>query len=804
MAIKAVSSGLEQAEQQRKRFNDQTALAGLARVSRATLHKFFKGVPIKQENFQKICEALGLDWEEIAGLKSASASKSAESQSELPIALDSIALDSLVQQAHQQIQPYIQERCSKMRVLDMEQSIALGTIYTDVNILERLSGRRGMAIAELLATCNLEADSSAIDLKQFDRFGMGRVREERVDGLEAVQQHRKLLVLGKPGAGKTTFLKRLAVLCSDRKFQGDRVPLFVTLKEFAETDGQPDLTTYLAQLISQPIAVLPTIWQSGRALVLLDGLDEVKQSDHDRIIKQIRDFSDRFSQNQFVMTCRIAAQEYTFESFTEVEMADFNRDQIRAFVGKWFEAKQDPQKATLFLDKLKDNPPIEELAKSPLLLTLLCLLFGEAAEFPANRSELYEEALEVLLRKWDAKRNIERDRVYKKLSRQRKEDLLSQLAYRFFERGEYFFKQREVTAEIIRFIRNLSGASEDEADLELDGAAVLRSIESQHGLLMERARNIYSFSHLTFLEYFVARQIKEQGSEAMLRSLVSHITERRWREVFLLTAGMLLDGDRLFQLMKQRIDEIGAKDSKIQRFLSWVEQKSQSVDAPYKPAAIRAYYFDLAIALDLDLAIALDLDRAIARAIAFTRDRDLAFDLNLDLTLNLDLDLALDLDLNRALALDRTLALIHALDRTLALDRVRALDFGLGSALDRALDRALDPELQLQVERLQGLLSNPLTMNFEAFKQWWQENGQAWSEDLRAVMIQHRNIGHDWQFSPEQKKLLQQYYDANRLLVNCLNLPDIVVTRSLRQEIEETLLLPIAEIERRKEERRSR
>ena len=59
-------------------------------------------------------------------------------------------------------------------------------------------------------------------------------------------------------------------------------------------------------------------------------------------------------------------------------------------------------------------------------------------------------------------------------------------------------------------------------------------------------------------------------------------------------------------------------------------------------------------------------------------------------------------------------------------------------------------------------------------------------------MIQHRNIGTNWQFSDEQEEVLEEYYDANLLLVQCLNLPDIVVTRSLRQEIEETLLLPIA------------
>jgi hypothetical protein len=57
------------------------------------------------------------------------------------------------------------------------------------------------------------------------------------------------------------------------------------------------------------------------------------------------------------------------------------------------------------------------------------------------------------------------------------------------------------------------------------------------------------------------------------------------------------------------------------------------------------------------------------------------------------------------------------------------------------------------------------------------------------VVIEHRNIGHDWQFSDVQWELLQQYYDANQLLVDCLN-SECYVSRAVREEIEATLLLP--------------
>jgi predicted NACHT family NTPase len=57
------------------------------------------------------------------------------------------------------------------------------------------------------------------------------------------------------------------------------------------------------------------------------------------------------------------------------------------------------------------------------------------------------------------------------------------------------------------------------------------------------------------------------------------------------------------------------------------------------------------------------------------------------------------------------------------------------------------------------------------------------------ILIQYRNIGHDWQFSDEQRQKLQQYYTANKLLVDSLKSEN--VSDQLRQEIEATLLLPI-------------
>ena len=510
------------------KFGSKADLAAALPMSRTTIHKFFKGGSVQVKNFHAICKKLKFDWQPEPATPLQSNTANAD-------------IDELVREVRDRIRPIIQERCGTMRVLDMSQPIGLGEIYTHVNILEKITGRARRELAELVREVAPE---------NFERFSLGDVVEKRVPGLEAVGKHSKLMILGKPGAGKTTFLKHLAIQCIGGAFQSDRVPLFITLKDFAEADDQPDLMAFIDQAIATSLSSHSTqqILDDGRALILLDGLDEVRENDATRILRQIQQFSERYSRNALIITCRIAAREYTFQQFTEVEVADFDDDQIAEVSGKWFRWKQDEVKAKRFLQQLKANPPIRDLASSPLLLTLLCLVFEDSGDFPANRAELYQTGVDVLLKKWDSKRNIERDQIYKKLSLKRKEDLLSQIAWRTFETGNYFFKQKDLEQQIREFIENLPGANTDEETLNLDSEAVLKSIEAQHGLFVERARGIYSFSHLTFHEYFAAREAKEKS---YLTPLTHRLTDERWREVILLTVGMMSSADKLSQILQQ-------------------------------------------------------------------------------------------------------------------------------------------------------------------------------------------------------------------------------------------------------------
>ncbi|BAU63323.1 NACHT domain family protein [Stanieria sp. NIES-3757] len=775
----------------------QEVFANRVGCCRATISNFFSGKSVSRKIFVEACNILKLDWQEISGLKD----KSPSSESNIhPTDKQETENDinALVKQFRQKVKQDIQTRCGKMRILDMTQPIGLSDIYTQVNILEKISGRRRKDIAELIKDCNSE---------DFYRFGLGKVTGDKpIPATKAVTKYRKLLILGKPGAGKTTFLKHLAIQCNCGDFQRDLVPFFVTLKDFAEAEKEPSLLTYLYYLISRisPPSILPLtrdsskalisryplkeIFNNGKALILLDGLDEVLEKDSRRVVREIRDFSNRFPDNKYVMTCRIAAKEYTFEQFTEVEIADFDWDQITIFANNWFKNKAIKPKT--FLERLEKDKPIQELASNPLLLTLLCLAFEESGDFPANRVGLYKEGLDALLKKWDAKRGIKRDQVYCKLGIQQKQDLLSKIAWETFAPEEYFFKQEKAERYIGEYIRNLPGASNDEEALWLDSEVVLKSIESQHGLLIPRAKHIYSFSHLTFQEYFTAREIitVRQSAESALQELVSHLFEKRWREVFLLAVAMSPNPDKLVLLMKEKIDRSIADDEDLQKYLWWLKEKTTSsdiVDIQDKPKRIKAIQEGLKFYVNTDITL--------SRCLYLDLDLDLYLKRNLYRNLYQNLYLYRNLYLNRNLNQNLYRYLKRNLNRNLYLNRYR----NLYQNLYLELAQKCAPKFYEVLLQLKQRLPDENKTTDEEFETWWQNNGRVWSDDFRKAMIKYQNIGHDWQFSEEQKELLEKYYLANQFLTQCLH-QECYVSREVRQEIEETLLLPMSEIEKRK------
>ncbi len=535
------------------------------------------------------------------------------------------AIDELVQQVRSRLHDDIQRLHGTMPLWGVDHWVPLGELFVDVNILEEVSSNRRSELADLW-----QDFSQNPGYRSLDRIGLGKERQ-RVSGLAVLDRNTNLMVVGKPGSGKTTYLQRVVTECNAGNLQAQRIPVLIRLREFVE-DGREvgySVERYLERCWRLSAVEVQLVLDAGRSLVLLDGLDEVTGADGQAIAKQIKRFARDYPQVQVIVTCRTQTQESRFERFDAVEVADFNEPQVRAFAKHWFQTvcgdlTVGQAKVTAFLEQLfrEENKPIRELAITPILLSLTCAVFQQKQAFYSKRSKLYEEGLELLLEQWDKSREIERDEIYRDLSLERKLELLSYLAMKKFEQEQYvLFEQAEIEGYIGEFL---------EIGLR-ESRGVLRAISQQHGLLIERARGLWSFSHLTFQEYLTAKWFCDRKN---WHDLVNYTFKKSWQEIFLIIAEGIESDDNFLFLMKDKIDFKLSKDLKIQDYLTWVNQKTLSINLSNNNPAIRAFYFNLI--------------RPITQSSEFSNSRNLFISFGLDSNRKLERSLGVRIQVARS------------------------------------------------------------------------------------------------------------------------------------------------------------
>jgi hypothetical protein len=613
-----------------------------------------------------------------------------------------------------------------MQIMGMAEPVPLEDIFTEAYMLDKPTAFGRFDIERLK---QLSADPEAPP-----------PNAKRVAGLTLVNKNKNLFILGKPGAGKTTFLKYIAVQAAEpKKPVIDKVPVFISLKQWADSGAELlDFITERFDICDFPDArpFVEELLKSGNAIVLFDGLDEVNQEDgqRDRQTRAMNNFIEKYDRTQCLITCRIAASDYSFDPFTYVEIADFTERQIKKFIANWFrrEGEKDEETYKSFLTEFKkeDNKGLRDLARTPLLLTLLCLAFNETLTFPQRRVEIYQEALDALLKKWDSSRRIKRDEVYRKLSLGHKENMLARIAAETFEKNQYFIRQARLEKLITDYVKNVPPHDTDETT---DGETILKAIEAQHGIFVERAHKIYSFSHLTFQEYFTAKYIVDNAVKGTLTGLVKeHCADERWREVFLLTTSLLPDASQFMKIFRLGVDDILEGDETLRELLTWADNKSALSQS--NPVLMRPGYVYAALHHG---------------AIAPTRTQ--AYTL---------FSPAYDLDLYLLSVFSRA----RYLNTFRVSEPTRALSYASGCAEDFAHAGTLARKLGLtNFTKELSALSVP---NYHATSTEWQKFVDA----LLDLIGKHRNIGHEWNLTKTQRARLDAFLDATYLLENCLEL----------------------------------
>ncbi|MGK7879908.1 MAG: NACHT domain-containing NTPase [Crocosphaera sp.] len=474
-----------------------------------------------------------------------------------------------------------------LKVLGMREPVNLDDIYTMVRFLPKDQVIRF-------------ADLSGLE-ENYRSSNERKYRSEKGDtksGITVANEQQYLMVIGEPGAGKSTFLRKMGLEALKGKnlmqesYEHSCIPVFIELKKFAEEDiNIKNMIIDEFDICKFPEAEesVEKLLDNGKLLILLDGLDEVPTKNMDRVINKIQDFVDKHNKNRFIISCRTAAYNNWFRRFTDVLMAEFNDQQIEQFINNWFKTELDRETKTAekcwkLLQK-EEYKGAKELAQTPLLLTFLCLTYDESQSFPNNRSVLYKKALNILLEKWAAEKRIKRDPIYEGLHTELEEILLADIAYNNFKEDKLFFHEKDIIKQIKTFLSGNLNAPQN-----LNGKAVLNAIEVQQGILVERATYIYSFSHLTLQEYLTAQYIIDHNLIGEL--VTNHLTDTRWKEVFILVAGLMRGGaDQLLLFMENEARKFLQTPLGIEKLvplLEWGERMTNGLEGDMKPVAKRA------------------------------------------------------------------------------------------------------------------------------------------------------------------------------------------------------------------------
>ncbi|MEU6502888.1 NACHT domain-containing protein [Streptomyces californicus] len=451
---------------------------------------------------------------------------------------------------------------------ETEYAQALGVAYRRTKIfgLDELS-RHDSAWDLDTAYLSLEAQAQEQALK------LAPPLPQRIDDLLVGRP--RVLLRGEAGAGKTTLLWWLAAHASARTLEGALAPLnglipfmvpLRTLRARGATFPGPAELSGAAGLVvdTAPQGWAGRVLEAGRALLLVDGLDEVPPEEREQAHAWLSQLLARYPGTRCVATVRPLAVEADWlrsEDFAELRLLPMRNDDIQAFVSCWHRAARlSEQDDVERLDELEQdlsrqfeqNSTLRDLARTPLLCAVICALHRRRDGFlPETRWKLYRSALEMLLGNRDRRRRIEGPEGID-LDVEDAAQLLQRIAVWLVREGQSEFTRDQALRQLGRALAGM-----DRVSAQGPPEQILTHLLNRSGLLREHGDGTYQFIHRTFQDYLAAKELIEDDH---LNELLRHADEEPWQDVILLAAGHC--GRRQLARLVEGLLEAGGKHGK--------------------------------------------------------------------------------------------------------------------------------------------------------------------------------------------------------------------------------------------------
>jgi len=362
----------------------------------------------------------------------------------------------------------------------------------------------------------------------------------------------RTVVLGDPGAGKSTLALKLchdlASRTNDVHYRGmDVTPILVILRDYGASRKTHDSsildfiettarTRY--QISSLPTGAFDYFLQSGRALVIFDGLDELLDSNYRQVVSaDVEAFAALYSATPILVTSRRIGYEQApldpakFEAYG---MAEFDNDEVEAYAQNWFAIDRGLSKheaEAKVAGFVRESQIVPDLRANPLMLGLMCNLYGGANYIPANRPDVYEKCAVMLFERWDRSRGITVEVPFESRLRPAMQHLAHWIYLDESLQSGVTRTQLINEAAIYLYPRQF-----DDEDIAREAAGQFVDVCKGRAWvftdtgLTPTNEPLFQFTHRTFLEYFSADYLarKYRSPAELVETLVPRIERREW------------------------------------------------------------------------------------------------------------------------------------------------------------------------------------------------------------------------------------------------------------------------------------
>ncbi|MFF5076405.1 NACHT domain-containing protein [Actinoplanes sp. NPDC000266] len=368
------------------------------------------------------------------------------------------------------------------------------------------------------------------------------------DLADLLETSARLVVVGNPGAGKTTLSHYVAQRVSngllpgtaERRSKDNPVLSFpIVLRELREPIFSPtgvDIIGAAKMVLANRYQVtlsraeVDFLCSSGRMLLILDGLDEIThRQDREAVSRSVDAFARLYPRCRILVTSRVVGYRQAPLSpdlFQVATIGPFSAEQVGAYARKWFDLHLHKDltpagRRTLTASFLAESSNIEDLRENPLLLALICNLYRHQGFIPRNRPEIYVSCSRLLFDTWDRRRRLRPVFEFDA----HVDGMVQHIAEWVFSRADAQGGVKEETLISVA-TEYLSGWQyKNRREAEIAAGLFLEFCRDRAWILTEigqspRGERLYGFTHRTFLEYFAAEHYKETLQADQLIELV--------------------------------------------------------------------------------------------------------------------------------------------------------------------------------------------------------------------------------------------------------------------------------------------